>query len=47
MKSVLKEAGINRQAVSQYLKQESVFQERLSGLNFEADILRSEHPGCG
>jgi putative transposase len=47
MKSVLKEAGISRQAVSQYLKQESVFQEKLSGLITEADILRSEHPGCG
>jgi transposase InsO family protein len=47
MKSVLKEAGISRQAVSQYFKQESVFNEKLSGLITEVDILRGEHPGCG
>lgn len=47
MKSVLKEAGISRQAVSQYFKQESAFNKKLSGLITEVDILRGEHPGCG
>jgi len=47
MKSVLKEAGISRQAVSQSFKQESAFNEKLSGLIAEVDILRGEHPGCG
>jgi putative transposase len=47
MKSVLKEAGISRQAASQYLKMESVFNEKLPGLIAEADTLRGEHPGCG
>lgn len=47
MKSVLKEAGISRQAISQYFKAESAFSEKLSGLITEVDILRGEHPGCG
>jgi transposase InsO family protein len=47
MKSVLKAAGISRQAVSQNFKQESVFNEKLTGLITEVDILRGEHPGCG
>jgi putative transposase len=47
MKLVLKEACLSRQAVSQYFKQESVFNEKLSELITEVDILREEHPGCG
>jgi transposase InsO family protein len=47
MKSVYQIAGVSRQAVHKYLKHQAVFQEKLSGLILEADILREEHPGCG
>lgn len=47
MKSVLQIAGISRQAVYKQIKQDAAFQEKLSGLILEADILREEHPGCG
>lgn len=47
MKSILAIAEVSRQAVHKHFKQEAIFQERLSGLILEADILRNEHPGCG
>lgn len=47
MKSILQIAGISRQAISKHRIQEAVFQEKLSDLILEADILREEHPGCG
>ena len=47
MKSVLQTAGLSRQAAHKQQKQQSTFQEKLSGLILEVDILRSEHPGCG
>jgi hypothetical protein len=47
MKSILQIAGVSRQAVHKHIKQESAFQEKLSALILEADILREEHPGCG
>jgi putative transposase len=47
MRAVLKIAGVSRQAVHKYLKQQADFQKKLSYLILEADILREEHPGCG
>ncbi len=47
MKSIFAIAGVSRQAAHAHFMQESVFQEKLSGLILEADILRREHPGCG
>ncbi len=47
MKSVLNTAGITRQAAHKQIRKEAAFQEKLSGLILEADILREEHPGCG
>lgn len=47
MESVLEVAQISRQAVHKYFKQQVVFREKLSVLILEADLLRSEHPGCG
>lgn len=47
MRLVLQTAGITRQAVHKHLKREAAFQEKLSGLIQEADLLRAEHPGCG
>lgn len=39
--------GISKQAVHQYGKRQSVFDNRLMQLMEEADELRKEHPGCG
>jgi hypothetical protein len=47
MKSVLEVAQLSRQAVHKQFKQQLGFEEKLSGLITEVDILRSEHPGCG
>ena len=47
MKSVFQTAQISRQAVHKHSKQQAAFQEKLSGLILEADILREEHTGCG
>ena len=47
MKSVLQTAGLSRQAAHKQQKQQATFQEKLSGLILEVDILRREHPGCG
>lgn len=47
MKSVLEVAQLSRQAVHKQFKQQLDFEEKLSGLITEVDILRSEHPGCG
>lgn len=47
MKSVYQIAGVSRQAVHNHFKHQAIFQEKLSGLILEADILREEHPGCG
>lgn len=47
MKSILAIAGVSRQAAHSHFMQEAVFQGKLSGLIQEADMLRSEHPGCG
>lgn len=44
---IYKTAGVSKQAVHRYLVREKEFSEKLSGLILEADILRTEHPGCG
>lgn len=40
-------AGLSKQAVHKQQIKEEEFQRKLSTLIIEADILRSEHPGCG
>jgi putative transposase len=47
MRAVLKIAGVSRQAAHKHFKQQADFQNRLSDLILETDILREEHPGCG
>ena len=47
MKAILKIAEVSRQAAHKYFKQQAEFQNKLSDLILEADILREEHPGCG
>lgn len=47
MKSVLQVAGVSKQAAYQHFRKEHVFQEKLSALILEVDILRKAHPGCG
>ena len=42
-----KTIGISKQAVYQYYKRQTVFDEKVNGLIIEADELRAEHPGCG
>jgi len=40
-------AEISKQAVHKYKAEQKRFQEKLSNLFLEAEILRKEHPGCG
>jgi transposase InsO family protein len=47
MQSVLEVAQVSRQAVHKHCRAQMVFDEKLSGLITEVDILREEHPGCG
>jgi transposase InsO family protein len=47
MKSVLEVAEVSRQAVHKHYREQIVFDEKLSELITEVDILREEHPGCG
>ena len=42
-----KEIGISKQAVHQYLTREKIFEQKLSLLLAEVDVIRDEHPGCG
>ena len=39
--------GISKQAVYQYAKRQSLFDEKVHLLLTEAELLRKEHPGCG
>ncbi len=39
--------GISKQAVNQYAKRQSFFDNKVSILLIEAELLRKEHPGCG
>lgn len=47
MNQLYKSIGISKQAVHQYGKRQSVFDNQLMQLMEEADELRKEHPGCG
>jgi transposase InsO family protein len=47
MEAVYSTAGISKQAHNQYMIAQQEFNEKLSLLVLEADMLRSEHPGCG
>ena len=47
IRSVLEVAQVSRQAVHKHYRQQMAFDEKLSGLITEVDILREEHPGCG
>lgn len=47
MNALYQQAGTSKQAFSQQQKRLEEFEQRLSNLIIEADILRSEHPGCG
>lgn len=47
MNELYKVIGISKQAVYQYEKRQSIFDNQLSQLVLEADDLRSDHPGCG
>lgn len=47
MNQLLKEIGISKQAVNQYVKRQMVFDRKVSDLLIEAQELRKEHPGCG
>jgi len=47
LNQLYKTIGISKQAVSQYQKRQSVFDEKMMQLITEADELRAEHPGCG
>jgi len=39
--------GISKQAVSQFQKRQTIFDNKVLQLITEADELRAEHPGCG
>ena len=39
--------GISKQAVDQYARRQTCFDDKIRQLTIEADELRSEHPGCG
>ena len=47
MNQLYRAAGISRQAVHQYAKDQTVYDERVAGLIVRADRLRAMHPGCG
>lgn len=40
-------AGISKQSVHQYKGRTEEYERKIALLLVEADILRSEHPGCG
>lgn len=40
-------AGITKQAVDQYAKRQVIFDKQMQDLVLEADILKTDHPGCG
>jgi putative transposase len=47
LNKLYKEIGISKQAVSQYVKRQKVFDYNVHNLIVEAEELRKEHPGCG
>ena len=47
MNLLLKEVGISKQAVYQYIKRQMVFDHKVYDLVLEAEELKNVHPGCG
>ena len=47
MNMLYQTVGISKQAVNQYARRQSVFDNKVGQLVIEVDELRSEHPGCG
>ncbi|PZD76338.1 IS3 family transposase [Mesonia sp. K7] len=47
MNELYETIGISKQAVHQYAKRQTVFNQKMVDLIVEADQLRAEHPGCG
>lgn len=47
MNHLYKVLNISKQAVSQYQKRQTIFDEKMNFLLLEAEELRKEHPGCG
>jgi len=47
MNELYKVIGVSKQAVTQYQKRQFIFDEKVSILLLEAELLRKEHPGCG
>ena len=47
MNSLYRTVGISKQAVYKYQKQQIEMEQKLSELVLDADLIKSEHPGCG
>jgi transposase InsO family protein len=47
MNCLYKEAGLTKQAITQYDMRQKIFDNKVALLVLEADELREEHPGCG
>lgn len=47
LNQLYKVAGLTKQAFHQNLKRQAMFSEKLYDLFVQADVLKSEHPGCG
>lgn len=47
LNSLYREVGISKQAVSQYMHRQRMFDSKVEELVLAADLLREEHPGCG
>ena len=47
MNKLYKNIGISKQAVYQYADRQRVFDQKISQLVIEADLLKEDHPGCG
>lgn len=47
MNALYKAIGISKQAVHQYAKRQDVFDQKVTELVKEAELIRKEHPGCG
>jgi tRNA A37 N6-isopentenylltransferase MiaA len=47
MNQLYQTIGTTKQAVHQYAKRQTVFNQKIANLVIEADDLREAHPGCG
>lgn len=47
MNQLYRSIGISKQAVAQYDARQQILDQKVSQLIIEADLLRTEHPGCG